>query len=167
MATIMRRLGRFEQALLFFGLFLLSIYIGSRVYSSLYSQAKLQRFWADRRSPQGKVELRPLSRNLLPDFRLWSDKRIKAYEASLLASVSPPMGVLQISALELQVPVMEGTDDVILDRAVGHIAGTALPGQLGNIGIAGHRDGFFRVLKDLKVGETIDLYHQHGTSRSS
>jgi len=101
----------------------------------------------------------------VPDFRLWSEKRIRAYRASLLAHVAPTLGVLQISALKLQVPVLEGTDDLMLDRAVGHIVGTPLPGEVGNIGIAGHRDGFFRVLKDLQAGATIDLYGHDGTAR--
>jgi sortase A len=53
--------------------------------------------------------------------------------------------------------VLEGTDDLTLNRGVGHIAGTALFGQNGNVGLAGHRDGFFRGLKDIKVGDRIDL----------
>jgi len=43
---------------------------------------------------------------------------------------------------------------------VGHIAGSALPGEVGNVGIAGHRDGFFRALKDVKVGEAVELERQ-------
>jgi len=42
-------------------------------------------------------------------------------------------------------------------RGVGHITGAALFGEHGNIGIAGHRDGFFRGLKDIKMGDQIDL----------
>lgn len=53
-------------------------------------------------------------------------------------------------------PVLEGTDDLTLNRGVGHIAGTALFGKIGNVGIAGHRDGFFRGLKDIKVGDRIE-----------
>jgi len=44
-----------------------------------------------------------------------------------------------------------------LNRAVGHIDGTAVPGQSGNLGIAGHRDGFFRGLKDVHLGDPIEL----------
>ena len=53
--------------------------------------------------------------------------------------------------------MLEGTDDLTLNRGVGHIAGTALVGEDGNIGIAGHRDGFFRGLKNIRVGDRIDL----------
>ena len=52
---------------------------------------------------------------------------------------------------------MPGTDDGTLDRAVGHIEGTAKPGTDGNSGIAGHRDGFFRGLKDIVAGDVIEL----------
>ena len=54
-------------------------------------------------------------------------------------------------------PVLPGTDDRTLDRAVGHIDDTALPGADGNSGIAGHRDGFFRGLKDIAEGDVIEL----------
>jgi len=53
--------------------------------------------------------------------------------------------------------VLPGTDDRILDRALGHVEGTAPPGTDGNSGIAGHRDGFFRGLKDIVPGDAIEL----------
>ena len=162
---MMRGFRRRERVLLSCALVLVSIYIGNRVYSSLYSQSEVQRFWADRGLKAHRVESRALSPDVVPDFGLWSEKRIKAYRATLLVDAPPPLAVLQISALRLQVPVLEGTDDFMLDRAVGHILGAALPGELGNVGIAGHRDGFFRGLKDIRAGATIDLFHQHGTLR--
>jgi sortase A len=55
------------------------------------------------------------------------------------------------------VPVLEGTDDWTLNRAVGHIEDTATPGSSGNCGIAGHRDGFFRCLKDIANGDVLEL----------
>jgi LPXTG-site transpeptidase (sortase) family protein len=75
------------------------------------------------------------------------------------------VGVLRIPSIEIEVPVLEGTDDLVLNRAVGHIDGTAAPGEEGNIGIAGHRDGFFRGLKDVHVGEYLDLYTERGNTR--
>jgi sortase A len=62
------------------------------------------------------------------------------------------VALLRVEKIHLEVPVLEGTDDLTLNRGVGRIAGTARPGEDGNIGIAGHRDGFFRGLKDLKLG---------------
>lgn len=51
--------------------------------------------------------------------------------------------------------VVEGTDNISLRRAAGHVRGTALPGQDGNVAVAGHRDTFFRGLKDLKTKDEI------------
>ena len=59
--------------------------------------------------------------------------------------------------LRLEVAVLPGTDDATLDRGLGHIEETALPGAEGNSGIAGHRDGFFRGLKDIQPGDTIEV----------
>ena len=91
------------------------------------------------------------------DFSLWAEKRIQAYKDSLLVASSLPVAVLQIDKVKIRVPVFEGTDDLTLNRGVGRIAGTAMPGAAGNIGIAGHRDGFFRGLKDIAVGDEVDL----------
>ena len=82
-----------------------------------------------------------------------------------MADVPPPLGVLDIPSLRLEVPILDGTDDLTLDRAVGHIKGTAYPGELGNIGIAGHRDGFFRGLKDIHVGDSITLRSRSDSSQ--
>ncbi len=53
--------------------------------------------------------------------------------------------------------VREGIDTNTLLLAVGHIPATALPGQTGNVGVAGHRDTFFRELKDLRTGDSIQF----------
>ena len=157
-------LSRLERLLMWCGLFLVLLYVGNRAYSAIYSRAILQSFWALQASAQTSGEGQAQSQVGQPDFSLWSEKRIKGYQASLLASVPPPLGVLDIPSLQLEVPVLEGTDDLTLDRAVGHIRGTASLGQSGNIGIAGHRDGFFRGLKDIHLGDAIDLHSQSGTS---
>ncbi len=147
------------------GLLLLFLYMANRTYSAIYSRSSLQSFWAAEASAQAQAGIKPQSSSRLPDFSLWSDKRIRAYHTSLAANVPPPLGVLDIPSLRLQVPVLEGTDDLTLNRGVGHISGTGTLGGDGNIGIAGHRDGFFRVLKDIHVGQTIDVYTQRGRSR--
>ena len=161
----LRWFGGLERLLMLCGLVLVLIYVGNRAYSAIYSRALAQTFWASQASAQNLVAGPPQSQSGLPDFRLWSEKRIKGYQASLLANIPPPLGVLDIPSLQLSVPVLEGTDDVTLDRAVGHILGTATLGGSGNIGIAGHRDGFFRGLKDIHVGDAIDLHSRGGTSQ--
>jgi LPXTG-site transpeptidase (sortase) family protein len=64
---------------------------------------------------------------------------------------------LDIPKAGLSVMVTEGVDDATLRVAVGHIPGTRLPGQAGNVGLAGHRDSFFRGLSKLRIGDEITL----------
>jgi sortase A len=92
-----------------------------------------------------------------PDVSLWSAGRIRAWHEVLTHPAPPPVAVLRIPRLRLTVPVFEGTDDQALDRGAGHIEGTAMPGAPGNSGIAAHRDGFFRVLKDITPGDVVEI----------
>jgi sortase A len=92
-----------------------------------------------------------------PDQSLWSANRISAWRKAVTDPSPAPLAVLRIPKIRLEAPVLPGTDDRTLDRAVGHIEGTAKPGTDGNAGIAGHRDGFFRGLKDIAPGDVIEL----------
>ena len=67
------------------------------------------------------------------------------------------IGRLDISRLGLSVIVIEGVRAATLRRAVGHIPGTALPGQQGNVGISGHRDTFFRPLRNIRRDDIVTL----------
>jgi sortase A len=67
------------------------------------------------------------------------------------------VGRLDISRLGLSVIVIEGVRAATLRRAVGHIPGTALPGQPGNVGISGHRDTFFRPLRNIRRDDVVTL----------
>jgi sortase A len=85
-----------------------------------------------------------------------------------VASVDRPgepmaVGMIEIPAVGLATRVLEGSDARILGLAVGHIPGTALPGPSGNIGLAGHRDTYFRSLRRIKVGDEIRLTTVAGT----
>ena len=78
-------------------------------------------------------------------------------QLSLARYSAAPLALLRIGKLRVEVPVFDGTDYPTLNRGVGRIIGTAKPGERGNIGIAGHRDGFFRGLKDIRSGDRVDL----------
>lgn len=65
------------------------------------------------------------------------------------------VGMLDVPRLQLSTPVIEGDDDGTLKRSVGHLPDTPMPWEAGNSAIAGHRDGLFRPLKDVKVGDEI------------
>ena len=75
------------------------------------------------------------------------------------------IGRMEVSRLDVSVVVVEGTSNKSLRRAVGHIAGTALPGQPGNVGIAGHRDTFFRPLRNIQRDDIITLTTSNGEYR--
>ena len=79
--------------------------------------------------------------------------------------VGSPLGLIEIGTIGLEVMILEGTDDGVLRRAVGHIPGTSLPGQPGNIAIAGHRDTFFRPLRKIRKNDEITLTTLNGTYR--
>ena len=67
------------------------------------------------------------------------------------------LGRLDIPRLELSVAVLQGTSSRMLRRGTGHIEGTPLPGEPGNSGIAGHRDTFFRGLRDIRKNDEIQF----------
>ena len=67
------------------------------------------------------------------------------------------LGELQVPRLQLDTIVVQGDSSATLKKAVGHLPDSALPGQWGNVALAGHRDTFFRPLKDIKIGDEIRL----------
>jgi sortase A len=67
------------------------------------------------------------------------------------------LAILRIPDIELEVPVSYGTDEGVLLRGAGLVEGTALPGSNGNVAIAAHRDSYFRALKELALGDRIEL----------
>jgi sortase A len=148
-----------ERWLMGVGLTLLVVWGAVRVQSGLSSRATVKTFQ--------KEQLQAVSSNSSPmidpssgsrvDFSSWSAKRANAYKESLVTDTTLPLALLRIPKLNLEVPVYNGTDDLTLNRGVGRILGTAKIGKGGNLGIAGHRDGFFRNLKDLAPDDKIEL----------
>jgi len=67
------------------------------------------------------------------------------------------IGEIQVPRLGLNAMVVQGDSSANLRRAVGHISKSALPGEWGNVAVAGHRDTFFRPLRGIRVGDEIDF----------
>ena len=82
---------------------------------------------------------------------------LPAGELARQAVDGPPVAVLSIDHLGIEVPVYDGTSEDVLKRGVGRIEGTARVDHEGNLGIAGHRDSFFRPLKDIEIGDMMEL----------
>jgi sortase A len=157
MSSRIANLKRIETILLLVGVALVGfaavVYFGGRVYSRM----AVEKFHVEAQSRSPDSEQRAVKSVFPVDYSLWSPKRVKDYEATLAEHFDSPLALLRIDKIRLEVPVFDGTDDRILDRGVGRIAGTARIGEPGNVGIAGHRDGFFRGLKDIALGDTIVL----------
>ena len=156
----MARITRIERMLLVSALTLLSVWGASRFHGFISSKAAVARFEAEAKVEGADQNGASLPESILSspvDFRLWSPKRIAAYQDTLSQETDRPLAVLRISKINLEVPVFNDTSDFTLNRGVGRILGTARVGEAGNLGIAGHRDGFFRGLQSISPGDAIEL----------
>jgi sortase A len=137
------------------GVALASLYVGVRLWSDHERVEGIEEFNEARAASPAA----PASQSVAPDTvdqSLWSMQRVAAFAASL-TSAGAPKGVLRIPSLALAVPVFEGTGELALNRGAGHIEGTAQLSPEGNIGLAAHRDGFFRTLEDIALDAEIHL----------
>jgi len=112
------------------------VYFEARVYQD-YESRQLEKFRA--KAPAGALLPKPtrIPRAEIPD--------------------GEPLSMMKIPRVGVSVVVVEGVRPRSLRRAVGHIPGTALPGEAGNVGIAGHRDTFFRPLSEIRGDDVITL----------
>jgi sortase A len=105
--------------------------------------------------------------HLLRDGRAQSDRSLPAEPATApkewpATAANGLIGRLEIPRVGLSAVVVEGTAKTALRRAAGHIEGTAVPGQPGNIGIAAHRDTFFRPLRNVRLNDIVRLTTPRG-----
>ena len=144
------------------GLTLICVYAGARFIADQARADGVRQFYQARSATsQDAASIRAGDVDA-PDQSLWSPERIAAYaESARLAD--PPEGLLRIPSLKLEVPLYNGASEINLNRGAAHIEGTAPLAGAGNTGIAAHRDGFFRPLKDARLGDDIYL-ETHGRS---
>ncbi len=110
----------------------------------LYQTFETRRFMAEHQA-------RPASPNVEAQFK-------PAETATLKYPVAgSPVALLSIPRLGLSTIVLEGAEERELKLGPGHIPGTSLPGVGGNVGVAGHRDTFFRPLRHIRKDDTIQL----------
>lgn len=151
-STARRVLRWVERAAWAAGLAALGFWGGSMLAGSLGAEHEIQRFSAFQSAVVEAAAAAPA-----PDLEPWDQERIRAWRATYDKPGPPPLALLRIPRIALEVAVLEGTSDWALNRGVGHVEGTPLPGTDGNAGIAGHRDGFFRGLKDIRPGDRLEL----------
>jgi sortase A len=138
-----------ETLLWILGTTLLAFYFGAVHWGEHQRQEGLASF-AELRQPASyewrgdvpSVAVKPAGIRAIPDT--------SAAEPAVIA-------VLRIPGIELEVPVYSGTTEQVLRRGAGLVEGTAMPGSTGNVGIAAHRDTHFRGLKDVAIGDVVEL----------
>lgn len=105
----------------------------------------------------------------LDELLLRSDAAVPASSAPPPAAVSrtitpgETVGRIEIPRLRVSAIIKSGVDARTLQLAVGHIPGTAFPGEVGNVGLAAHRDTFFRRLRDIQSDDEIVLTTPEGS----
>jgi sortase A len=146
------------------GVVLLILYFGARANGEFERQQAIASFTQIRSSMEataypGQVPVLSGAGTYpspgIPDQSLWSRGRARAYATSTAAS--PPAALLSIRRIGLEVPVYRDASERNLNRGAGLIPTSAEPGSDGNVVIAAHRDGYFRVLKDVRPGDVVVL----------
>jgi sortase A len=150
-----------DRALLTIGVTFIAIYGAAAAHRHVMSVLAMEEFRGGQTRLQAPQDAGSASASQ-PDFALWSPARVVHFKEALAKHAVPVIGVLRIPTAHIEAPILEGTDEVSLNEGVGHIAGTDNVGGNGNTGIAGHRDGFFRALKDIQVGDTIQIETKQG-----
>ncbi len=166
--SLKSKLGWLEATLFIGGVALLGVFFQARVSSEQQREEGVQAFieagavQASAQPDSGIGGEAKIIQFRAPDQESWSAQRIKKYESSVNLINDLPLAVLSIDKLKIQVPVYNGTEESTLNRGVGRIKGTARVDEGGNLGVAGHRDGFFRPLKDIVVGDSMELLTSNG-----
>jgi len=142
--TQMQRFLRRTQSILFITGILLLGYVGFTLLDARLYQASAKTYF------ENQIQLRKELHEIHPN------PAIKPGDV---------LGRLEIPRLGLSVAVLQGTSSRILRLGTGHIEGTPLPGEAGNSGIAGHRDTFFRELKDIRENDEVQFQTAIGLSR--
>jgi sortase A len=112
---------------------------------------------------------------VLADGWIFQNRARAQFEQLVHSPVSPAVipavgvdgliGRVDVPRLGVSVVVVEGTGSAVLRRAAGHIAGTALPGEPGNVGISAHRDSFFRPLRNIQANDEVTVTTLRGEYR--
>lgn len=142
--TRMRRLVRWSQRLLVITGAIALGYVGFTLLDARLFQASAKR------SLQTQIQV---------------EKEHHEPQVKLPVKTGDVLGRVDIPRLGMSVAILQGTTSRMLRLGAGHIEGTPLPGEFGNSGIAGHRDTFFRALKDIRQNDEIRIQTATGLFR--
>jgi sortase A len=167
------KIGPFEASCWGAGLVLIALYCSARAYGELERREAISAFSSARGEANAAAEVllelpavagETVAAQRAPDQARWSASRIRAYAADaeeIGESAALAAAVLRIPRVALEVPVYSGTNERNLNRGAALIAGTGAPDSDGNIAIAAHRDGYFRALQSVAVGDFVELETPH------
>ena len=160
-----RRLAWIERTLYAVSVILIGGWAAIQLDASLYGyfqEQRLSKMINDRRAaPDPAPTVPPPAPHLIP------------VEPAPAVTPEPPppappiadealVGRIEIPRLNLRAIIAEGIDTRTLRRAVGHLPGTPMPGEHGNVVLAGHRDTFFRALKDVRQDDIVRITTPRG-----
>jgi sortase A len=156
-----RTLAWAEIGFLIAGFGLLAVFFGQKVYEKLFQSYQEYRFEQQREGKQATAtefikRKAGLSQPTEAPAVAAKPER-KAATRKPLPARGEIVGRIVIPRIGVSAMVQEGVDKKTLSRAVGHVPSTSLPGQGGNVALAAHRDTHFRPVKNLKVGDRIEL----------
>jgi len=160
-----------ENVLLLAGVIALGIWIWSVASNAVFQDWESWVFDREIRGERSSLTeyATQRSRSIAADVRAWLGFTETPEPSACRPNIGPPasrpvpqdkdrdglVGRLTIPRLHLSAMVREGADETTLSLALGHIPGTALPGQNGNVGVAGHRDALFRGLQRINKNDLI------------
>ena len=130
-----RGLRNLERLLLSLGLGMMSVFVAGSIRGAVASNAERTLFHTVQASG---LRRDPMIGSSAIAFSFWSPQRIGYYRQTLARHFDPPLAVLRISRVGLEVPVLEAAIDSVLNHGVGHLSGPSLPGQARTLGIANH-----------------------------
>lgn len=141
--TQTRRLIRLAQWLLFITGIVALVYVGLTLLDAKLYQASAKR------SLQTQTQV---------------IEKLKAVPLKPIIRRGDILGRIDIPRLGMSIAILQGTTSRTLRLGAGHIESTPLPGTSGNSGIAGHRDTFFRELRNIRQNDQIQLQTTTGIS---
>lgn len=145
-----------ENVLWTLGVALLLVFAGGRALGEVERRQAIVAFTASTPAKASGVTALP-SAPVDPDRSEWSPARVRDHAESLRADTSLPVAVLRIPRVALEVPVFPDLSERNLNRGAGLVDTAAGADSNGNLAIAAHRDGYFRALRRVEVGDVIEL----------
>ena len=146
-----------EMLLWILGTTLLAVYAGARSWGEYERQESLISFVEARESSQTNHPTDPMLQARVAGATTARLVNLPAPDDLVAPAPDTVIAVLRIPGVKLEVPVYHGTADQVLRQGAGLVEGTAAPGSRGNIGIAAHRDSHFLALKNVAIGDLIEL----------